>query len=80
MRERIKYSGGPMNGKVRELAVSSSWNERVVISELQQNDRSLSMMHPDATLVVKRGEYVRSYERTKNGTPIYKWLGWYPNG
>lgn len=70
-----KFKGGPLNNKLEE---HRGHPERLQVRKYGRIDfRDVGNL--DA-VTWQDGEYVRSHETLKNGTVIYKWLGWYPNG
>lgn len=75
-RTEVKYSGGPMNGKRSAIQNTSSSDERIVITAPDEPIRWTPDLDPYAPLKLKTGDYVRSNDSLKDGTPVYKWLGW----
>jgi len=73
---KVKFSRGPMNGKVefaddnsRAFRVQVPIKERLRIEDYASYD-------PYVPINIREGEYVRSHRRLRDGTIIFEWMGW----
>ncbi len=74
---KAKFSGGPMNGKYQDLV--SGYDQRLMVREPVNR---LYDYYRDPTIDLmkfREGDYARSNMALKDGTVIYKWLGWRDN-
>ncbi len=73
-----KFSGGPMNGQRRAL---QRYEDRVMVREAKPISHADYMRaggepYSDMQLSFREGDYSRSNKVQKNGTIVYKWMGW----
>lgn len=72
----VKFSGGPMHGKYSD-APDDYMREFKIRAPKEQNPKQwLESKDPFEQIEMKRGTYYKSNERLKNGTVIFKWMGW----
>lgn len=71
---KAKFQGGPLNNQRK--VVESSYGDRMQVAKAPARPWFDAKADPYETMIIVRGDYVRSNKKLKDGTVVYIWMGW----